>query len=79
MWATHDADGVISRAAGGSYTLQGKDYIETPKYGISQDFQVIKGRAQKFTWKVEGNKWYHKGKLSNGLTIEEVWERVEKK
>jgi len=24
-------------------------------------------------------KWYHNGTRSNGLTIEEVWERVEKK
>ena len=79
MWTTFDAEGQMSRAAGGSYTLKGEDYVETPEYGMSDDFQVIKGKAQKFTWKVEGNKWYHNGKLSNGLTIEEVWERVEKK
>ena len=79
MWATYDADGQITRAAGGSYTLKADDYVETPEYGTGNDFLVIKGKAQKFTWKVEGNKWYHNGKLSNGLTIEEVWERVDKK
>jgi hypothetical protein len=79
MWASYDKDGKVTRAAGGDYTLKGEVYEETPKYGISEDFDEIKGKAQTFKWKVEGNKWYHNGKLSNGLTIEEVWERVEKK
>ncbi|HJZ57452.1 MAG TPA: lipocalin family protein [Gemmataceae bacterium] len=79
MWATYDKDGKVTRAAGGPYTLKGDTYEETPEYGISSDFDIIKGKAQTFKWKVEGNKWYHTGKLSNGLTIEEVWERVEKK
>jgi hypothetical protein len=79
MWATYDNDGTVTRAAGGDYTLNGEVYEETPEYGISSDFDLIKGKPQTFKWKVEGNKWYHVGKLSNGLTIEEVWERVEKK
>jgi len=79
MWATYDKDGMVTRAAGGSYTLKGETYEETPVYGISSDFDIIKGKAHTFTWKVEGNKWHHTGKLSNGLTIEEVWERVENK
>jgi len=79
MWATYDKDGKVTRTAGGSYTLKGDAYEEIPKYGFSSDFDVIKGKSQTFKWKVEGNKWYHNGKLSNGLTIEEVWERVEKK
>lgn len=77
MWATYDRDGNIFRAAGGSYTLTGDTYEETPEYGISSDFDLIKGKPQKFTWRVEGNKWYHNGTLSNGLTVEEVWERDE--
>jgi hypothetical protein len=79
MWATYDPDGKVTRAAGGGYTLKGDVYEETPEYGISADFDLIKGKAQTFKWKVDGNKWYHNGKLSNDLTIEEVWERVEKK
>jgi hypothetical protein len=79
MWASYDKDGKVTRAAGGGYTLKGEVYEETPEYGISSDFDLIKGKAQKFKWKVEGIKWYHNGELSNGLTIEEVWERVEKK
>jgi hypothetical protein len=79
MWATFDKDGIVSRTAGGRYTIKGDAYEETPEYGMSSDFDVIKGAAQKFTWKVEGNKWLHKGVLSNGLTIDEVWERIEAK
>ena len=79
MWATYDQGGKVTRAAGGGYKLNGDVYEETPEYGIGGDFDVIKGKAQSFKWKVDGNKWYHDGKLSNDLTIEEVWERVDKK
>jgi len=79
MWVTYGADGTVTRAAGGGYTLKGEVYVATPEYGIGGDFDVIKGKAQTFKWKVDGNKWHHTGALSNGLTIEEVWERVEKK
>jgi len=79
MWATYDKDGKVTRAAGGGYTLKGETYEETPEYGVGNDFNVVKGKAQTFTWRVEENKWHHTGKLSNGLTIEEVWERVGKK
>ncbi|HKQ76982.1 MAG TPA: hypothetical protein VJ810_25025 [Blastocatellia bacterium] len=46
---------------------------------IAEVFKDLKGKPQMFECKVEGNKWRHNGALSNGLTIEEVWERVEKK
>jgi hypothetical protein len=75
MWASYDKEGIVSRSAGGTYVLKGEAYVETPEYGISSDFDTIKGKNQEFTWKVDGNKWLHNGKLSNGLTIEEVWER----
>ena len=73
------ADGIVTRAAGGGYTVKGATYEEMPEYGFSSDFDVVKGKAQTFACRVEGNKWYSKGTLSNGLTIEEVWERVEPK
>jgi hypothetical protein len=79
MWASYDKDGVVARTAGGTYTITGETYEETPAYGMSSDFDIIKGKAQTFKWKVDGNKWHHNGQLSNGLTIEEVWERVEGK
>ena len=79
MWATYDEKGTVARAAGGSYTLDGDAYEETPEYGIGAEFELLKGKAQSFKCKVDGNTWQHKGKLSNDLTIEEIWERVEKK
>lgn len=78
-WLSYGADGIVTRAAGGGYTLKGDIYEETPEYGFSSDFDVVKGKAQRFACRIEGNKWYSKGSLSNGLTIEEVWERVEPK
>jgi hypothetical protein len=78
MWARYDDKGNLSSAAGGPQTIKGDDYIETPKYGIGGDFDEIKEKSHTFKWKVEGNKWYHDGKLDSGLTIEEIWERVEK-
>lgn len=79
MWATYDAEGKVTRSAGGPCTLKGDTYEETPEYGISSDFDIIKGKAQSFKVKVDGNKLYQNGTLSNGLAIEEVWERVESK
>ena len=79
MGASYDEDGRVTRAAGGSYTLKGEAYEETPEYGLSEDFEVIRGKPQSFRCEVDGSRWHHDGKLSNGLTIDEVWERVEKK
>jgi hypothetical protein len=78
-WVTYGADGTIARTAGGTYTVVGDTYQENPDYGIGPDFAVVKSRAQKFTCKVDGDKWYHTGALSNGLTIEEVWQRQTRK
>src|SRR5215510_6156464 len=74
-----EKDGKVMAAIGGPYTLKGEKYEETPEYGLSEVFTNIKGKPQTFDCKVEGNKWYHNGTLSGGLTIEEVWERVEPK
>jgi Lipocalin-like domain len=79
MWVTYDQDGNVSRTAGGTYTLKGDDYVENPEYGLGADFEIIKGKAQTFKCKVDGSKWHNDGELSNGLTIAEIWERVERK
>jgi hypothetical protein len=78
MFVDFDKDGNIFDARGGPYTLKGEKFESTPEYGVSENFKALKGKAQSFECKVEGDKWYHSGRLSNGLTIEEVWERVEK-
>ena len=79
MFVDFDKDGKFIDAFGGPYTLKGEKYEETLEYGVGDVFKMLKGKPQSFECKVEGNKWYHNGTLSNGLTIEEVWERVEPK
>jgi hypothetical protein len=79
MWASYDKDGKVDAALGGPYTLKGDKYEETPEYGIGDVLELLKGKPQSFECKVEANKLYQSGKLSSGLTLEEVWERVEKK
>jgi hypothetical protein len=79
MFVDIDKDGIIVDARGGPYTLKGEMFESTPEYGISEAFKALKGKPQVFQCKVEGDKWYHSGTLTNGLTIEEVWERVEPK
>jgi hypothetical protein len=79
MWALHDKDGKVVASLGGPCILKGDKYEETPEYGVGDVLESLKGKAQSFTWRVEGNKWYHTGKLSSGTAIEEVWERVQKK
>jgi len=79
MFVDFDKDGKFIDAFGGPYTLKGEKYEETLEYGVGDVFKMLKGKPQSFACKVEGDKWYHNGTLSNGLTIEEVWERVEPK
>ena len=76
-WLSYEKDsGRIFRAAGGSYTLEGDTYTESIEYGMSDDFDVIKNASHPFKCRIEGDTWYHAGKLSNGTTIDEVWTRV---
>jgi hypothetical protein len=79
MWATYGKDGQVSRTAGGPYTFKDGVMESTPEYGFGSDFQAIAGQRQSYRCKVEGTKWYQTGTLSTGQTLEEVWERVEKK
>jgi hypothetical protein len=80
MWVVYGEDGKVVAGLGGTYTSKGDEYVETPEYGVEEaTLGQLKGKPQVFRWKVAGNKWHHTGKLSSGVSIEEVWERVEKK
>lgn len=77
IWLSHDkATGKVFRAAGGTYTVRDDTYTETVEYGMSSDFEVVKNAQHAFTAQVDTDTWHHTGKLANGTTIEEVWERV---
>lgn len=69
-----DSKSILS-GAGGKYTLEGTTYTETIEYA-GQGMEAFVGKPQKFTIRVEGNKLHQSGELSNGLKIEEVWERM---
>jgi len=71
----HEKDGTVGRAGWGTYELVGESYTETPEYSTSDNFEAMRGKAQTFSCKVEGNTWRHRGKLTTGMTVEEVYER----
>jgi hypothetical protein len=76
-WFTHDADGMMTRGASGTYTLEGDEFTQMGECGLAATVARVKGKNT-YKCKVEGNKWYHTGSLADGLAIEEVWQRVEK-
>ena len=66
-----DEDGAIQYHHGGTYTLDGDEYVETIEYGMGQTAQLV---GQKFTFKikVEGDKYTQTGV---GNPYNEVWKR----
>ena len=65
----------IMSGAGGKYTLEGTTYTETIDYA-GEGMEAFAGKPQKFTIRIEGDKLHQSGVLSNGLKIDEVWERL---
>lgn len=65
----------VVTSAGGTYKLTGNSYVETIEWA-GEGMETYMGKPQKFTIRVEGDKLYQSGELSDGLKIEEIWERV---
>ncbi|MBL7967171.1 MAG: hypothetical protein JNK09_09210 [Prolixibacteraceae bacterium] len=75
-WIHYGVDNhIVDSSAGGSYSLIGDSYIENLEFG-GMGMQGYLGKSQKFTVKIEDNKLYLTGALSDGLKIKEVWERI---
>ncbi len=68
----------ITQAGGGRYVVEGDKYIETVEYGLGT-VMSLKGKEQRFDWKVQGNRFYQVGALSDGTYIAEMFERVQPK
>jgi hypothetical protein len=68
-------DHIVTSSAGGSYSFDGENYTENLEFG-GMGMKDYLGKSQKFTVKVENNKLYLSGALSDGLKIKEVWERI---
>ena len=63
-------------AGGGTYVIEGNKFIETVKYGNLEDYI---GRTMAFTFKVDGDLWYHT-LYENGKFVEsEIWKKVPSK
>ena len=71
-FVTLRADGTLARAAAGRYTVNGDTYTEYLDLASPADAQ---GSTGVFTWRVEGDTWYHTGE-SRGVKFEEVWRRL---
>jgi hypothetical protein len=67
---------IVYRAGGGTWTLDGNTYAEKINYGMGDDFEVVRNTTASFQCKVDGDRWYSKGKLVNGTTVDEVWQRI---
>lgn len=70
----NDTKNVMS-SAGGKYTFIRGAYTETIDFA-GQGMEPYLGKPQKFTIHIKGDKLTQSGELSDGLKIEEVWERV---
>lgn len=75
-WVQYDAGTKKAESmAGGPYTLDGGSYTETIEF-VGTGMETYLGKKQPFTIKVVGDKLYQSGQLSDGLKIEEVWQRL---
>jgi hypothetical protein len=77
VWVAYDdKNRVVSSSMGGSCSLEGTKYTEIVEFFLPESMRTYLGKKQEFTIRVEGDKLYQSGKLSDGMTIEEVWQRV---
>src|SRR5262245_61445311 len=75
-WAVYRNDSKeIIAAMGGGISIDGEKYIESVEHGLGTVLNLL-GKKQNFIWKVEGNKFIQAGTLSNGVYLEEQFERV---
>ena len=74
-WVAYEASGKVQSMAGGKCTYNDATYTETIEYA-GEGMAAYLGKKQSFTIRVEGDKLHQSGQLSDGMKIEEVWERV---
>jgi hypothetical protein len=80
IWTT-SKDGKVQLAGGGRYTVAGDTYTEFIEYTHGEGVEGLAGKEAKFTWKLDGGRWYHKGTIKTDqgdIPIDELWERAKK-
>jgi hypothetical protein len=76
VWVAYGKNNVITSSMGGSCSFKDGKYTEVAEFCLPEGMKDFVGKTQSFTVRVEGSKLYQSGKLSNGIKIDEVWERV---
>lgn len=77
IWVIYDSKTkLVASSMGGSCRLQGSNYTETVEFYLPKGMDVYLGKEQAFTIRVEGDRLFQSGKLSDGMNIEEIWQRV---
>ena len=63
----------MQHAVAGTVKMDDKNYTEEIQYASGP---TMIGKKAKFTYRIEGDKWYVKGGIENMMMFEEVWQRV---
>ncbi len=92
-WIYFNTEGdEVSGEGGGIYKLKGNDYIEYIQYSYNTIHNIVNTEAR-FSYRIEGDKWYHNGYVkdlkldpesgeyivADSSKIEEIWQRYSAK
>lgn len=69
----HISDTAFQDAGAGTVEMDEKNYTEHIMYF---NIKAMVGKTAKFTYRLQGDKWYIKGGIDNTMMFEEVWQRV---
>jgi hypothetical protein len=75
VFSKNPSDNSLQHAGAGPVHVDDTNYVEELEYDNAKDFV---GKTAKYTYRVEGDKWYIKGGIENMITLEEVWQRLNK-
>ena len=75
VFSKNVSDDSLQNAGAGTVQVDDKNYVEEIRYATFKD---VVGKTAKFTYRIEGDKWYIKGGIENMITFEEVWQRLNK-
>jgi hypothetical protein len=76
LWVTYDTTTKkILKSAGGAYSLDGDNYVESIDFGYNMD-SYLKLNS-KFKIRVDGKMLYLTGELGDGYKIEEIWQKTD--
>ncbi|MBN1886010.1 MAG: hypothetical protein JW876_10880 [Candidatus Krumholzibacteriota bacterium] len=76
-FGSRGADGDLF-AGGGTYVLRDGVYTELVQY---HSIGFLAGRSLRFTTRIEGDLWYHRGAFDidgRQFSVDEIWRRIEK-